>query len=500
MREDPVIPEVLLAQFSEFVSRSLGLYFPRGRWHDLVRGAGSCARTFGCRDARTCIEWLMSHPAAKSELERLASHLTVGETYFFRDEPTFAALRGHALPELIQRRESDKHLRIWSAGCCTGEEPYSIAILLGQMTPNLDDWNLTLLATDINPDFLRKAETGQYGEWSFRGTPPWIRQRYFNAAGQGRFNIDAGVRRHVTFSYLNLAEDVYPSLLNSTNAIDIIFCRNVLMYFSQEQTQKVICKLHRCLADDGLLVVSPSEASQRLFTGFTAVNYPGAIFFRKGATRLGRTGADTMQSFKVPDSYGSSLREADTRLPMSRRPMTLRRAAGLSRPVPRDLLREADVLYDQGRYHEVIETLQAVLALNPVNARVMTRLAKTLANQGRLAEALVWCEKAIATDKLDPAAHYLFAIILQEQGQDADTAASLKRALYLDPDFALAHFALGNLARLQGRHQEAQRHFDNAIAALANYSEDDCPPESEGVTAGRLKEIIQAATATETTV
>jgi chemotaxis protein methyltransferase CheR len=500
MREDPAIPEELLAQFSEFVSGKLGLYFPRERWQDLARGAGSCARTFGHRDAWSCIEWLLSHPVAKSELERLASYLTVGETYFFRDEPAFAALKAHTLPELIRRREDDKHLRIWSAGCCTGEEPYSIAILLGQMIPNLDDWNLTLLATDINPDFLRKAESGQYGEWSFRGTPPWIRQRYFSAAGQSRFDIDAGVRRRVTFSYLNLAEDVYPSLLNSTNAIDIIFCRNVLMYFSQEHTQKVICKLHRCLADDGWLVVSPSEASQRLFTGFTTVNYPGAIFFKKGALRPGLTGADTVQSFNLPVSHGSSPREADTRSLMSHRPTTLHRAAGLHRPAPRDLLREADVLYDQGRYHEAIETLRVVLAQNPVNAKVMTRLAKTLANQGRLADAVVWCEKAIAADKLDPAAHYLLAIILQEQGQDANTAVSLKRALYLDPDFALAHFALGNLARLQGRHQESQRHFGNAIAVLANYSEDDCPPESEGVTAGRLKEIIQAATAMETTV
>ncbi|MHB1567279.1 MAG: CheR family methyltransferase [Acidiferrobacter sp.] len=497
MSTDATIPEALLTQFSAFVAERLGLHFPRPRWHDLARGAGSCARSVGRQDARTYIEWLISHPVATSELEQLASHLTIGETYFFREEPSFAALKAHVLPELILRRQGDKRLRIWSAGCCTGEEPYSLAILLGQMIPNLDDWNLMLRATDINSEFLAKAARGQYGEWSFRKTPPWIKEHYFSRSAPGRVTIDTSVRRRVTFSYLNLAEDVYPSLLNGTNAIDIIFCRNVLMYFSPEQTQKVIGKLCRCLADDGWLVVSPSEASQRLFAGLTTVNYPGAIFFRKSAQGLGLAGTAAASGVTSPTVDAFSPPAAVTRSPLPRR-TTARHASRAHKSVFHDLLCEADRLCDQGHYHEAIAALQTAQAQSPANAMIMTRLAKVLANRGRLAEAIAWCEQAIAADTLDPAVHYLFAIILQEQGQDVDAAAAFRRALYLDPDFVLAHFALGNWARRQGQYQESRRHFAHALAVLANYGGDDCPPESEGMTAGRLTEIIQAVIATET--
>ena len=165
----------------------------------------------------------------------MASYLTIGETYFFRVEPDFNALENHILPELIHlRKDTGKYLRIWSAASSTGEEPYSLAILVRKLIPDIKDWNITILATDINTRSLAKAEKGIYGNWSFRNNPEWLKKIYFTPLLDERYQINRNIKDMVSFFYLNLARDTYPSLLNNTNGMDIIFCRNVLMYFTPE--------------------------------------------------------------------------------------------------------------------------------------------------------------------------------------------------------------------------------------------------------------------------
>ena len=271
-----------LAQLSEFVANRMGFYFPPERWLDLERGMRSVSRAFEFDDIESCVQWLVSSPVSRSRIEILASHLTVGETYFFRERPSFDLLEARVLPELIdRRRNTERRLRIWSAGCCTGEEAYSIAILLKRMLPDLEDWQITVLATDINPQFLKKAIDGRYGEWSFRGAPAEFKETYFAKRHNGRFEILPEIKRMVTFSYLNLMEDTYPSLLSNSNAMDIIFCRNVLMYFGSERAKEVVRKLRLSLLDGGWLIVSPCEASHVLFEQFTTVNFPGTILYKK---------------------------------------------------------------------------------------------------------------------------------------------------------------------------------------------------------------------------
>lgn len=466
MKSGHGIPETLLAQFSAFIAARLGLHFPRERWHDLERGINAAAGDFGQLDAQTCIERLISRPLTRREIEMLASHLTVGETYFFREENSFAALEAHILPELLQRRRSgEQRLRIWSAGCCTGEEPYSMAILLNRLIPDPDDWNLTLLATDINPLFLRKAAAGEYGEWSFRSTPDWIKDRYFHPMGGGRFELDARIRKRVTFAYLNLADDVYPSLTNDTSAMDLIFCRNVLMYFSAERGRAVVDNLYRALVDGGWLIVSPAETSSTLFSRFTAVEFAGALLYRKD------TSAEALRFAShapVPDSIYEPRRLIQENIPaVAVLPGSLRAAS----PVADACDGSVPIARQQDRF---------------------SCAARDCANQGRLDEAAEWCSKAIAADKLNPIHHYLLSAIQREQGQGDAAAQSLTRVLFLAPDFVLAHYALGNLSQSQGRRREAQRHFDNALAALRVHPPDEILPESDGLTAGRLAEIIES--------
>lgn len=459
------MPDHLLTELSARIAECIGLHFPAERWQDLRRGLHVAAAELGFKDAQACLAWLDAGPRTKRQIEILASALTVGETYFLRDGKCFEALEEHVIPALVRaRRGGERRLRFWSTGCCTGEEPYSLAIALQRAVPDLPEWEVMVLGTDINPHFLRKAAEGIFGEWAFRDVPAWWRDRYFQKTPDNKYRILPNIRRMVTFEHLNLAEDVYPAMANDTNALDVIFCRNVLMYFSPDQVQRVLRKLHHCLVGDGWLVVSPSETFQVGAREFSAVNFPGAVFHRK-----------------APPAAP----------PAASAPAAPRPALHAPRPAA-DPCAEAMALYEQGLYAEAAEVLTASLSRRPADVRAMALLARIFANMGRMADALSWCDRRIAADKVDPAGHYMRAVVLQEQGATNEAIEALKRALYLDQNFVLAHFDLGHLTLRLGRTGEAGRHMRNALSLLQRCRPEDIVPESEGMTAGRLSEVVMA--------
>lgn len=492
------VPESQWLQLSALVAQQMGLHFPRERRDDLQRGLAGAAQEFGFPDATACVGWLLAAPPSPSQFQVLASHLTIGETYFFRDRQTLEALDGNILPELIRaRRGREQRLRIWSAGCCTGEEPYSLAILLHEALPDLRDWQVTIIATDINSRFLHKATAGIYGEWSFRDAPAGLKERYFNRTADGRYAIVPRIRKLVNFAYLNLAQDLYPSPATGTNAMDLIFCRNVLMYFTPRQARAVIGNLHDALVEGGWLAVSPAETSQVLFPQFVTVNFPGAILYQKShaapatqqrwaAAPLGETVEYASPATGAVAPGAPPLAAAAPDEPASAVPSE--NTAPVQTPLTPGAV--AQWLDQQGRHAEAAETLVASLARHMPGPQAFSLLARALANLGRLADAMAWCERGIAADKLDPAGHYLRAIILLERGEPEPARSSLQRAVYLDPGFVLAHFALGSLSRGRGKSGVAERHFANALHLLRRYPADDLLPESDGLTAGRLTETI----------
>jgi len=494
----------LLSELGEFVAHRLGLEFPRRRWPDLERSMRSLARELQFDDVESCVHSFVSLPTTQAQIEALASSLTIGETYFFRERQSFQALEGEVLPRLIEnRRGKDQRLRIWSAGCCTGEEPYSLAILLRRLIGELNDWQITILATDINPRFLKKAEEGVYGEWSFRGVAAALRERYFVRKAGGRFEVLPDIKRMVTFSYLNLAEDNYPSLLNGTNAMDIILCRNVLMYFTPKRAIQVVREFHNALLEGGWLIVSPSESSNALYSQFVAVNFPDAIFYKKdGHKPVARAPVGLPEQNEADQSAVAFSRmpppEPQVSLANVNDDFVAHDAAERKTSESRQpLYTKSWDFYRQGLYDDAAHTLATLLAKDADNCKAMALLARVHANQGKLAEATQWCEKAIAADKLDPACYILHAMILQEQNAIANAMLALQRALYLDQSLVLAHFALGNLARQQGKTRAASKCFDNARRLLATYSAEQILPESDGMTAGRLMEIIGSILSTE---
>jgi len=471
------LPDSLLSLLSEVLESQVGLHFPRARWRDLERGIIAASRELGYMQAEDYIRWLLAAPLTRAQIEILASHLTVGETYFFREKRSLDILEQQILPEFLRTRaKTQKHLRIWSVGCCSGEEPYSIAMMLDRLIPDLEKWSVTILATDINPQFLRKAAQGVYGTWSFRDTPERLKQQYFMKRHDGRFEILPRIRRMVTFSYLNLAEDAYPSVVNGTNAVDVIFCRNVLLYFTQQRARKVIAKLHHSLVDGGWLITSPAETAQVNFSEFTTVEFPGVFLYRKIVAGEPRTAAISHQSV-LHAGETAAVHALEPTVPFWVAPPA----------AEQEVLREAG-----GEHTTQVEDVDSLQYEERETLRINTRIC---ADEGRLPEAIEWCEKAIAADKLNPAHYYLLAVICQEQGQRETAERALGRALYLAPDFALAHFALGNLCLSGGRQREARRHFVNALTLLRACPADSLLPESDGLSAARLVEIITSVQA-----
>lgn len=375
------VREAQWSQLSELVAERMGLHFPQERWDDLQRGVAGAALELGFEDVAVCVGWLLSARPTKAQLQVLASHLTIGESYFFRDKQTLEALAEKILPELIRaRRPRERRLRIWSAACSTGEEPYSLAILVHRAIPDLADWHVTILATDINTRFLQKAAVGSYGEWSFRATPAVLKERYFARIPDGRYAIVPEIKKLVAFAPLNLVEDVYPSLETDTNAMDLIFCRNVLMYFTPPQMSKVIGNLGHALIEGGWLVVSPCEASQALFSQLMTVNVPGAILYQKRNTRsrteqrrtavpLSEIAEDVAPAIGTTSPWVPPLQAA---VPTESVPAAPPGDPALVE-IPLTPAAVAELLYQQGRYAEVAETLVPSFAQQAPDQRTFSR-------------------------------------------------------------------------------------------------------------------------------
>jgi len=477
----------LLSHLSEFIAAGTALQFSPEHWNDLDRRAGHAAKEFGFSDKEAFVQWLVSSSLKKEQIEILASHFTVSETYFWRESKIFDVLQEQILPELICSREKgERRIRIWSAGCATGEEPYSIAIMLKRVIPKFSDWHISILATDINTSVLRKAMAGIYGKWSFRNAPIWLEKDYFRRMDDGRHEIIPEIRKMVTFQYLNMAEDVYPSPLNNTNAMDLIFCRNVLMYFAPERTGQITKNLYRSLVDGGWLMVGASELSGQIFPQFTSVNFPGATAYRKlYQVSLPQAVFHFEETFPRQVSDKLSLDKFYEVDPVS----SLQARA----PVKENIFLETIESIEDFKPRTSAEGL--AVTEKPEDSGTKPDISvsvRSLADQGRLAEALALCENAISADKLDPEMHFLHAIILQERNSEGEAIASLKRALYLNPDFIPANFVLGNLLMRRGNKQAGKIYLQNVLAILRNRPHEDILPESDGLTAGRLMEIIKA--------
>jgi len=527
----------------------MGLHFAEERYFELEQKMAGVAREAGHPDLEQYLLWLMSAPLPREQLDTLARALTIGETYFLRDPRSYQVLEQELLPGLIaQRRRTDRSLRIWSAGCSTGEEPYSLAILLSRVIPDLASWKVSLVATDINPQALERGRQGIYSRWSFRNAPPWLMD-YFSTCKDGRFQVIPRIRSMVRFEQLNLADDGAALEWGGTDFQDVIFCRNVMLYFDQMQIERTMGRFRAALRDGGWLFVGPTEVDQRFLQGFSCQRFAGAFVLRKEAPpRENAPGTGSKQHPPCPASplqdtreipagnpfqpyqgsgnhdaanldagnQGSGNQDAADQAgappavphpedqPLAATPPQVSQEARTGR-VPQaggpngDLdadagggYPEALALYQAGRYQQAAESVRRALDLAPQPAEVLALGARAYANLGRLSEARTFCEQAIAADRLSAQNHYLLSIILEQQGELKAATTTLKNVLFIDQDYLLAYFALGNLSRQAGDERESERSFNNALRLLERKDPREVLPEAEGMTAGGLAQMIHA--------
>lgn len=470
------LEQPIMAELSRLVTERMGIFFPRDQWRNLLRSFARAADDLGFADVHECARWFIATNDSRALVEKMASYLTIGETYFLREKQGLEILEQVLIPEIMRQRSAgEKRLRIWSVGCASGEEPYCLAILLHRMGALRRDWDISILATDINLNALNKARDGIYTEWSFRNTPAWFKKDFFTKLDGGRFELIPEIRRMVHFTYFNLTKDTHP-LFMATNAVDVILCRNVLMYFPLELAKQAVERLRRCMVDGGWLLVSPCELSMIPFSGFAAVNYPNVTVYRK-------------QENKRPHHLSTSLcdrindgkqQELDLFVPCCKTQL-------IDGNVPLSGSQSTLPAEEQSAEKQV----EAEADYDAVDPCELEKKSRIYADKGKLDEALQLVDMAIKCDKLRAGLHYLRAMILQEQGTIDEAFCALRQAIYLDHDMVMAHFDMGNLALQQGRASEACKHYSHALKSLACYEPDDELPGSDGLPAGRLEEVIQ---------
>ncbi len=448
------------------------------------------------------------NPAGRVEMERLINALTVGETHFFRDEAQFNALANEVLPSLIMRKRAaaaaigpdiQPQLRLWSVGCASGEEPFSLAILLKELLPDLDSWYVLILATDINQIALHRAQKAVYSDWSFREPrAKALRPRYFTRyaaaatardpyAGKDRYRLRDDIRQMVTFTSLNLIEDDYPAIHTNTVSMDLILCRNVTIYFAEETTRRVIKQLHAGLIDGGWLVVGHSEPSLTLYQDFQTHIFASTVLYQK-----------TDRRYALPDGPPEPT-PAPVSLPLSAKPATaplhLAVVDCYGQPQPpqtaaADPYEVAGVLLNQGCIQEAIDELQRKLSTDPYFAPAHAMLGRAYANLGQWSKARYWCESAIKLDNLQSEAYHVLGMIYQHEGQLASAIEMLKKAIYLEREAPLLHFNLALLYKKAGYTDHAQRACRNTIRVLEKWPPASIVPDSGGSTA---KHLLDAA-------
>ncbi len=384
-------------------------------------------------------------PEAGAYLERLAreapllddlvGEITIGETYFFREPEQFRLIEGDILPALRPSRGAAP-LRLWSAGCATGEEAYTLAIATREL-------GARILATDLCRSALAVARRGRYGRWSLRGVSQDVIERHFARAGD-KVEVAPGIRDAVEFRYLNLAADVYPSLATGVWGMDLILCRNVLIYLDAETIARVARRLLDSLADDGWLLLGASDPP------LAAISVPPLLVRHESAS--------------MPEDRAVPAAES---------------------------AEEAGRCYTEGDYARAADLAATQTRRDPGDSASWILLVRSLANEGRLEEAGRACAAALDRHLTSAELTYLHATLLAEAGRYRDAAVAARRALYLDRTFVLAHFALGGARARSGDRAGASRSFRNAERLLARLPPDEPVRGADGEPAGRLAEMAR---------
>ncbi len=447
-----------------------------------VLEAGLSQRIAALGETLAAYEQRISVPAGRNELHRLAEMVVNHETFFFRNAPQMRALREILLLELHHRKPPGEPIRIWSAGCATGEEAYSLAITV------LETFGLAIVrpveiwATDLSALALEKARAGFYRGRSLNNVTPALLNRYFVRQGDG-FLVSDAVRALVRFEQLNLLEAFPPTAYG----VDVIFCQNVTIYFRPETRRSLIERFHRCLPEHGLLFLGFSETLWNVFDGFRSREVSGAYVYQK---------------VDLPDRLvqhrPTRRRPSPAEQPRRRAPSVVEASPNSSRkpqlPVvsitpqagdeESSRVGQAQAMIDAGKIDEAMNLLRSIRPNSPLTPHALVLVARVHADRGELDLAIAEARRALEIDALRGDAYLLIGTIYARQGQWHEAIQALERARYLDPDAALVSYHLALAYRQAGKPEQAMREFRSALNKLAAYRPEDL---LEGVEVGWLR-------------
>lgn len=459
-----------LDRFRSIIGSRLGLQFDDGRMDQM---ADALRQRLDAHGRMGCERYLATLAAGwREEMRQLASLLTVTETYFFRVPEHFRVLAEVGLPGRRRALNSDRPLRILSAGCASGDEPYSAAITVREQFP--ESANVVVVGIDLSPAMLAKAAEARYGPWSLRETPADLRERYFRREG-GHFILDPKIRRMVTFEERNLGvENGTPWNLE---LFDIVFCRNTLMYMLPEAAKLTVARLTRTLVAGGLLFLSHAETLRGLSQDFHLCHTHETFYYQRREGEPSQPAPQKREPARYPVAESDLSWVDSVRLASEQIQNLSRHTGGGAVPPPASVapaghqraplrLGLALDLLRQERFREALEAVGNLPAEFAKDPDVLLLRAVLLTNCGDSEAAEAVCRQLLAADDLNASAQYLAALCREHAGDFEGATERDRAAIYLDPAFAMPHLHLGLLAKRSRDWATLRKEMEHAARLL----------------------------------
>lgn len=483
LRSEFEIPAELLDSIRERAGLSAADHVLLGVQRAMARAAAT--------DPREYRRLLDRDPEAFSTL---ITELTVGETYFLREREQCDYVMREVLPELRREAGAGYLLRAWSAGCASGEEAYSLAIMARESAAGSP---MRIVGTDIAESRLAVARHAEYGEWSLRGVPDAIVDRYFRRNGR-RATVAPEIRAMVEFRALNLKDSDWTTSGIRPASMDLIFCRNVLIYLDTGTTARIARGLLDSLAPDGWLFLGASDPALAELVDCEVVVTGAGIAYRRGDRK--RRGAiagparpaDRAPAWLVPHPPVVRPLEQprESTPPVRDRGDSGSLSAGPHRESAQQL-QEANAAYRSGDYVHAADAARDIVAVEAEHDEAWILLVRALANLGRHEEAGLACAAGLDINRTSAELTFLHALLLRQAGMNTDALNALRCTVYLDRNLVVAHLALGDVSLALGDRAGARRAFRNAERLLADTPDAEVLPGADGLTAGRLRAVAQ---------
>ena len=495
-RTKQVLSKIVFDKFRQYIEGRTGIYIDDSKQNSFKTSLDVRMRILGIKDYDAYYSLITTNARGKKEFDELLNLLLIKETFFFRDDRQLNVLTKNILPELIERKK-EKEIKIWSAGCATGEEPYSIAMAI--MESHLpDDINVSVYATDISEGALKRAEGGIYNKSSMRAIDKEMLNKYFTHR-DGQYFLNDQVKRRVHFETVNLIE---PYFLMEEESIDIVFCKNVIIYFRLDTVKKLIRRFYNALTDGGCLFVGHSESLWQISDDFELEEISGIFLYRKdGKNKMVSVKKRSQQMGKAVNIMDFACQRLSSSLTKKAAPHST-----LTPQVVREkasqqhvgLMHKKDVSKWMKKgvppagvdnYGSVLEDIEEVLQDDPKNAKVHLLAGEIYANMGLYDKALRKGMDVLEVNDLSDNAYLLIGSIYYKIGEKEKAVSSFKKAIYLDDNSILAHYYLGNLYKDAGLIEQAVNEYKHVIRIFETNPESKERLVGEVFTVKQLKEI-----------